>query len=87
MRLRVHPGTHSNQVMGPYGDRLRLNIASPPIGGKANEALISFLAREFATARSQVEIISGQRTRDRLSPITLKPNGAARTWWIQIVIL
>ena len=65
MRLRVHPGTHSNQVVGPYGDRLKLNIASPPIGGKANEALISFLAREFATARSQVEIISGQRIRDK----------------------
>ncbi|MGH8509085.1 MAG: DUF167 domain-containing protein [Gammaproteobacteria bacterium] len=65
MRLRVHPGTRCNQVVGAYGDRLKVNIASPPVGGKANEALIAFLAREFATARSQIEIVSGQRTPDK----------------------
>gem|GEM_PF-1151652 len=27
MRLRVHPGIHSNQVLGPYGDRLKLTLA------------------------------------------------------------
>ncbi len=59
MQLRVHPGSHSNQVVGPYGDRPKLNIASLPIGGKANEALISFLARESPPADRKSKLSPG----------------------------
>jgi len=90
MRLRVHPGTHSNQVVGPYGDRLKLSIASPPIGDKANEAPIFSWRLNSPPpdrkSRSSRRSRAGRRSA-ACPPITLNPNGAARTWWIQIVIL
>jgi uncharacterized protein (TIGR00251 family) len=45
LRLTVVPGSQRTQVVGLYGDRLKLRLAAPPEKGAANRELIDFLAR------------------------------------------
>ena len=45
LRLTVVPGAQRTQVVGLYGDRLKIRLAAPPEKGAANRELIDFLAR------------------------------------------
>ena len=62
-RVRVQPGASKNEIVGVGEDALRIRINAPPVQGKANKALIQFLAKQLAVKRSQVEILSGHTSR------------------------
>jgi len=62
-RVRVQPGASKNEIMGVQQDALKIRISAPPVQGKANKALIQFLAKELGVKRSQVEILSGHTSR------------------------
>jgi len=62
---RVVPRAKRNQIMGVKGGILKVRIAAPPVKGKANEALVEFLAQALGVRKWQVEIVSGQRTRNK----------------------
>lgn len=62
-RVRVQPGAAKNQIAGVQGDALKVKISAPPVKGKANKALIHFLADQLGVKRSQVKILSGHTTR------------------------
>ncbi len=83
LMLRVHPGAREGSVVGRYGDRIKIRIAEPAVDGKANRALIRFLAREFGVKESRVTLASGASGRDKRvvieGPATLPawlPDGA-----------
>jgi hypothetical protein len=62
-RIKVQPGAVKNEIMGVQGDVLKIKISAPPVKGKANKALIDFLAKELGVKRSEVEIVSGHTSR------------------------
>jgi uncharacterized protein (TIGR00251 family) len=62
-RVRVQPGASKNQIVGVQQDALKIRISAPPVEGKANKALVQFLAEQLEVRRSQVEILSGHATR------------------------
>ena len=62
-RVRVQPGASKNEIVGVQGDALKIKINAPPVKGKANRALMDFLAGELGMKKSEVEIISGHRSR------------------------
>ena len=62
-RVRVQPGASKNEIVGVQQDALKVRISAPPVEGKANKALIQFLAKQLGVKRNQVEIISGHTTR------------------------
>ncbi len=62
-RVRVQPGASKNEIVGVQQDALKIRISAPPVEGKANRALVQFLAEQLAVKRSQVEIMSGHTTR------------------------
>lgn len=66
LHIRAQAAARTSVLVGPYGDSLRVRIAAPPVDGKANQALVALLAREFGVARSRVEIRRGQVGRDKL---------------------
>jgi uncharacterized protein len=63
LRVAVQPGATKSQITGLHGDLLKIRIHAPPVDGKANRALIEFLADEFATPRSRVGVIRGDTSR------------------------
>jgi len=62
-RVKVQPGAGKNEIGGVQGDALKIKIDAPPVKGKANKALVDFLARKLSVKKSEVEIISGHTSR------------------------
>lgn len=65
-RLRVQPRAARDGFAGVMGDRLRLRITSPPVDGKANDAVRRFLADAFGVPLGRVELVAGAGSRDKL---------------------
>lgn len=63
--LHVQPRARRDGIAGLHDERLKIRITAPPAEDKANRHLVQFLAQEFGVPRSQVELISGQRGRDK----------------------
>jgi uncharacterized protein len=66
LTLRVSPGARRTSLEGPYGENaLKLRVAAPPEGGKANAEIEVYLARLLAIPRSNVSIVRGASGRDK----------------------
>lgn len=66
LRLRVIPNAHHNEVVGEYGDAVKIKIAVPALEGKANEALRAFLAERLGVGIRGVDLVSGEKSRDKV---------------------
>ncbi len=71
VKIYLQPKASKNEIVGPYRDGIKVKITTPPIEGKANDALIRFLARELGISPSSIEIIKGRHSREK----TLKISG------------
>lgn len=69
LKLRIVPNAKRNEVTGVHGDALKIKIAAPALEGKANEALIEFVAEKLALHRRDITLISGDKSRDKLIEI------------------
>jgi len=65
LKCRLQPKSSKDEIMGEYGDDLKVRITAPPIDGKANSHLIKFLAKQFKVPQSRVEIVSGLTGRQK----------------------
>lgn len=66
MQVRVHPSARKTQIKNVMADgTIKIDIAAVPEDGKANAALVEFLAVEFEVKRSNIEIISGETNRKK----------------------
>lgn len=63
IQVKVIPNASQNKIEGWKEDVLRVRIRAVPEKGKANEALIAFLAEELGLPKSAIQIISGQSAR------------------------
>ncbi|MFY9327061.1 MAG: DUF167 domain-containing protein [Georgfuchsia sp.] len=63
LTLHIQPGAKKTEVVGLHGDALKLRLAAPPVDGKANDALIAFLAARLDIPRSRLALVSGQTSR------------------------
>lgn len=57
LSIKVVPGASRSEVAGVLGDRLKVRVAAPAEGGKANRAVAKLL-KEWLGA-TEVEIVSG----------------------------
>lgn len=65
LQLHVQPRARRDEIAGLHDQRLKIRITAPPADDRANRHLLEFLAREFDVPRTQVELLSGQRGRDK----------------------
>jgi uncharacterized protein (TIGR00251 family) len=65
IEVRVQPRAARSEFAGPFGNRLRVRLQAPPVDGRANAALIAFLADAFGVPRARVEIEHGLAGRDK----------------------
>ncbi len=63
--LRVQPRASRNGFAGVLGDAIKLAITAPPVDGKANEAVIDYLAEWFQVPKSNIVIVSGATGRNK----------------------
>ena len=65
LTLYIQPGAKSCAVIGLHGDALKIKLASPPIDGKANKALVQFIAAQFDIPVRQIKLIRGEKSRHK----------------------
>ena len=70
--LRVHarPGAQRTGVVGLHGGALKVKVAAPAEGGRANAALVRFVAADLGLRREDVELVSGATSRRKRLRIT-----------------
>jgi len=66
LRVRVQPRAAREGVAGVRAGALVVRLAAPPLEGRANEALLRYLAGALGIARSSVRLQQGARGRDKL---------------------
>ena len=59
----IQPGAKQNQLTGLYDNCLKIQLKTPPVDGKANKALIDFLASLCGIAKSKISIKRGLSSR------------------------
>lgn len=63
--LHVQPGAKQTTVAGLHGDALKIRLAAPPLEGRANEALLRFIADFFKVPLRNVELKQGGQSRHK----------------------
>jgi uncharacterized protein (TIGR00251 family) len=59
----VEPGAGRDRLYGEHDGRLKLSVTAAPERGKANKAVCKLLAARLGVSKSQVHVLSGQRSR------------------------
>jgi len=75
--VHLQPGARRSAVCGEHGGRLKIAIAAPPLQGRANDALLEWIAGRLDLPRRQVRLLAGQRSRDKT--VRAEGVGAAAT--------
>ncbi len=69
LTLHIQPGAKKTEVAGLHGEALKIRLAAPPVDGKANEALLKFVAETLRLPKSAVSLKSGQSSRHKVLEI------------------
>ena len=64
--VRVHPRAGRTAITGTVGDALKLSLSAPAVEGRANVALAEFFAEVFAVPRAAVQVVAGERSRNKV---------------------
>lgn len=64
--VKMVPRASKNEIAGVEGDTVKVRLNAPPVDGKANAALVKFLAEKLGVSRAQIEIVSGETGRRKL---------------------
>ena len=68
--MHVQPGAKRSEVAGRHGDRLKIRIAAPALDGRANDALVAFVAGALGLAKARVAVVKGERSREKLLAVS-----------------
>jgi uncharacterized protein len=70
LAVRAQPGARKTAISGLYGEgaeaQLKIAVQAPPVEGKANAALATFLAEFFSLSKSKVELVGGELSRSKV---------------------
>ena len=67
LTVRVTPRSRKSELGGILEDgTIRIRIKEPPVGGKANRALVAFLSKMLGVRKNRIEIVAGQNGLDKI---------------------
>ena len=70
LAVRAQPGVKKTAIAGVYGEgpaaQLKIAVQAPPLEGRANAALVAFLAETFGLAKNAVELMAGELSRSKV---------------------
>jgi uncharacterized protein len=61
--VRVQPRANKDEIAGEIAGTLKIRLQAPALDGRANEAVVEFLAELLKTTKGAVRILSGERSR------------------------
>jgi uncharacterized protein (TIGR00251 family) len=64
--VRAQPRASRSEVVGEYGDALRVRLAAPPVEGEANAELVKCLAKWLGVPRGAVRLVVGATGRNKI---------------------
>ena len=64
--VHVQPRASRSEVVGLYGDALKVRLTAQPLEGAANQALVELLASLLAVGRGAVRIVAGATSRTKI---------------------
>lgn len=70
LKLHVTPRGSKNEITGWREDVLCVKITAPPVDGAANAAIIKFIADSLKIRKSQIELVSGEKSREKVLSIS-----------------
>ncbi len=82
LTLHIQPGAKRSEIAGLHGEALKIRLAAPPVEGRANEALLKFVAELFGVPVRQVELKQGAQSRHKVVAVTgskVEPGSLLRT--------
>ena len=66
LKIRLIPRSSREVIVGREGDVYRVKVTVPPVEGKANEALISLLAKRLGRPKGEIVIKAGKNSRSKV---------------------
>ena len=63
--VRVHPGAKRNEITGTHDGAVKISLTTPPTDGRANDALIAFLAAHLKVPRASIALLTGATSRSK----------------------
>ena len=70
LQLKIVPNASRNRIDGLHGDAVKIRLTAPPVDGKANTALVEFLAEELQCPKSAISLVAGATARSKRILIT-----------------
>ena len=66
IRVKVLPRSSKTEIAGKADGVYRIKLTAPPVDGKANKALINFLAKKTGLPKRKFQIVSGEHSRNKI---------------------
>jgi len=70
LKVHITPRGAKNEITGWRGDVLYIKVTAPPVEGTANAAVLDFLADVLGIRKSQVALVKGEKSREKMFRIT-----------------
>jgi uncharacterized protein len=84
LQLSVMPNAKRTEVDGLHDGALRVRLAASPIDGRANAALVAWLAKSLGVPRRDVEVLRGESSRRKQVAVAVSPEVAGA--WLSSVL-
>ena len=65
LHILVQPKAGKDEIVGPYGEELKVRIKAPPVDGEANQGVIKFFSKVFNVPKPHITILSGEASRHK----------------------
>ena len=69
LAVKIHPRARRSAVTGRFGEAWKLDLAAPPVDGKANDECVRFFAELAGVPRARVRIVTGLTSRMKVVEI------------------
>jgi uncharacterized protein len=78
LTVRVVPRSSRNRADGLLGEAIKIRLQAPPVEGRANEALVAFLAAALGVPRRNIVLLAGAASRNKRVRVTGTSEADAR---------
>ncbi|CAN5556198.1 hypothetical protein BH10ACI4_BH10ACI4_37850 [soil metagenome] len=65
LSVRIHPGARKNAIHGLHDGALKISLTTPPVDGRANDALIAFLGDRLRIPKARITLLTGATSRSK----------------------